>query len=648
MPIHRQLPILVCLTMFFGFSAEAQSDEKEKLRMAIQTKPEDSIKVFTYYSYGELFELDAPDSADFYYQKGLALAKKLNSIKGQLSYASYAIVLLNNKGKYLEALELTKEAASLAEQFGFKRDLTITYINIANEWQYLGDIQAAADYYLKAAGLSAEMGEKRFERVSLNNLASVFIELKENEKVISYARQALLIARELKDDYAIASCLINLGVGKTNKGDYDSAIRDFQQVYDIGVKDDDYILMLDGLNGLADVNTARKDLKQGAKYYRQVLVLAREKEAAGYEMMAQAGLSYVYRDLNLPDSAIKAVQSAIALGKGMGAGLDLKSYYLHASELYESRGDLAQALSFRKQYEVLNDSLLGEKSKTSVQLAEARYQTEKKEQQLQLQHAQIRQKNTVNAIFIGSTVALLLILFLIWRTYAQRRRLQEQKIDQLEKEKLLFATQSLLKGQEAERNRLAKDLHDGLGGLLSGVKLQLGAMKGNLILSEEMGRSFNLALVKLDESINEMRRVAHNMMPEALLKLGLQQALQDYCEGLSASQEFTINGEFHGLEKRMDASTEIVVYRIVQELLNNAVKHAGASRILAQVMRHDANLTITVEDNGQGFDPAQAKTGAGMANIRSRVDYLKGQIDIQSTSGKGTSVHIDCIIEDHG
>ncbi|OYW20606.1 MAG: hypothetical protein B7Z54_00640 [Sphingobacteriales bacterium 12-47-4] len=648
MPIHRQLLILVCFTMLFGFSAEAQSDEKEKLRMAIQTKPEDSIKVFTYYSYGELFELDAPDSADFYYQKGLALAKKLNSIKGQLSYASYAIVLLNNKGKYLEALELTKEAASLAEQFGYKRDLTITYVNIANEWQYLGDIQAAADYYLKAAGLSAEMGEKRFERVSLNNLASVFIELKENEKVISYARQALLIARELKDDYAIASCLINLGVGKTNKGDYDSAILDFQQVYDIGVKDDDYILMLDGLNGLADVNTARKDLKQGAKYYRQALVLAREKEAAGYEMMAQAGLSYVYRDLNLPDSAIQAVQSAIALGKGMGAGLELKSYYLHASELYESQGDLAQALSFRKQYEVLNDSLLGEKSKTSVQLAEAKYQTEKKEQQLQLQHAQIRQKNTVNAIFIGSTVALLLILFLIWRTYAQRRRLQEQKIDQLEKEKLLFATQSLLKGQEAERNRLAKDLHDGLGGLLSGVKLQLGAMKGNLILSEEMGRSFNLALVKLDESINEMRRVAHNMMPEALLKLGLQQALQDYCEGLSASQEFTINGEFHGLEKRMDASTEIVVYRIVQELLNNAVKHAGASRILAQVMRHDANLTITVEDNGQGFDPARVKTGAGMANIRSRVDYLKGQIDIQSTPGKGTSVHIDCIIEDHG
>lgn len=194
---------------------------------------------------------------------------------------------------------------------------------------------------------------------------------------------------------------------------------------------------------------------------------------------------------------------------------------------------------------------------------------------------------------------------------------------------------------------MAKDLHDGLGGLLSGVKLQLGAMKGNLILSEEHGRTFNHALSKLDESISEMRRVAHNMMPEALMKLGLQQALQDYCDGLSDSQSFKINGEFYGLEKRMESSTEIVVYRIVQELLNNAVKHSGASVILAQVMRQGNGLTITVEDNGRGFEKETILQGAGLKNIRSRVDYLKGQLDIQTTPGKGTSVHIDCIIEEN-
>ena len=226
--------------------------------------------------------------------------------------------------------------------------------------------------------------------------------------------------------------------------------------------------------------------------------------------------------------------------------------------------------------------------------------------------------------------------------------MQQQQIAELEKEKLLLATQSILKGQEEERSRMAKDLHDGLGGLLSGVKLQLGAMKGNLILSEEHARVFNNALGKLDESISEMRRVAHNMMPEALMKLGLQQALQDYCDGLSEGQSFKINTEFHGLEQRMTPSTEVVVYRIVQELLNNAVKHSGATVILAQVMRQENGLSITVEDNGRGFNKEEVIQGAGLKNIRSRVDYLQGQLDIQSVPGKGTSVHIECTIEMHG
>ncbi len=295
----------------------------------------------------------------------------------------------------------------------------------------------------------------------------------------------------------------------------------------------------------------------------------------------------------------------------------------------------------------LSERFFNERMQKNVQLLDKKYDTEKKEKQLVIQQATIARKNTLNYILIGSAATLLIISLLSYRTYKQKRKLQEQKIAELEKEKLLSATQSLLKGQEDERSRMAKDLHDGLGGLLSGVKLQLGAMKGNLILSEEHGRTFNNALGKLDESISEMRRVAHNMMPEALIKLGLQQALQDYCDGLSEAQPFTINGEFHGLENRMEPSVEIAVYRIVQELLNNAVKHSQANTILAQVMRQENNLSITVEDNGKGFnkDEAIARRGAGLKNIKSRVDYLQGQLDIQSVPGKGTSIHIDCIID---
>jgi signal transduction histidine kinase len=273
------------------------------------------------------------------------------------------------------------------------------------------------------------------------------------------------------------------------------------------------------------------------------------------------------------------------------------------------------------------------------------------ENEQKIQELSIRQKDITNYILLGSLLVLLIIGSLLYaynrkkqQLSKQTEQLQAQRIKELEQEKLLIAFDSLLKGQEEERSRLAKDLHDGLGGMLSGVKLSLSAMKGNIILTEDNARLFTKTLDQLDNSIGEMRRVAHNMMPEALVKFGLQQAAQDYCDSLSESQHLKIRGQFHGLENRMEPATEIIVYRIIQELLNNIVKHANASEALVQVMRHDMNLAITVEDNGKGFEPAKLEfqKGAGLSNVRSRVDYLKGQMDIRSELGKGTSVHIEC------
>jgi two-component system NarL family sensor kinase len=180
--------------------------------------------------------------------------------------------------------------------------------------------------------------------------------------------------------------------------------------------------------------------------------------------------------------------------------------------------------------------------------------------------------------------------------------------------------------------------------MLSGVKLQLGAMKGNMIMTEENGLLFTNALNKLDQSISEMRRVAHNMMPEALIQLGLEQALRDYCNNISITGAFSITTEFYGLEKRMSSTTEVTIYRIVQELVNNAVKHANAQNILVQVLRRDELLTLTVEDDGKGFDSNgwQDRSSAGLLSIQSRVHYLNGTIDIKSSQNTGTSVYIEC------
>lgn len=621
---------------------------RDSLRGMMAKLAEDTVKVIQYYQYGETFETENPDSAFFYYEMGKQLSEKLGYKKGISTYVSYSIAILNNQGKFKEALKLCTDLLTQLQKDGSKNDLAIAYINTGSEWQYLSDFEVAAQNYLKAAVLAEETGNKKIQRVANNNLASVFNSLQQHEKGKAYAEKALVIAKEMKDDYSVASSIINIATSESFLKEYNQSMAHFKEVELLGIKMEDDIIVMDGWLGMAD-NLSEINKGQGAEtYYSKVIELAKKIAAPEYEMYGCMGLSKYLLKIKNYTAAKLIINRGILLAQQLGTRLELKDLYLRASELNEATGNHTEALQWHKKFVALNDSVINEKNTGNINLMEIKYDTEKKEKQLIVQKATINKKNTLNYILIGSTIALLLISLLTYRTYIQKRKLQEQKIADLEKEKLLLATQSILKGQEEERSRMAKDLHDGLGGLLSGVKLQLGAMKGNLILSEEHGRTFNNALSKLDESISEMRRVAHNMMPEALMKLGLQQALQDYCDGLSASQPYKINGEFYGLEKRLESSVEIVVYRIVQELLNNAVKHSGATTILAQVMRHNNNLSITVEDNGKGFNMASTdiSKGAGLANIQSRVDYLKGQLDIKTEPGKGTSVHIECIIDE--
>ena len=267
-----------------------------------------------------------------------------------------------------------------------------------------------------------------------------------------------------------------------------------------------------------------------------------------------------------------------------------------------------------------------------------------------LESLSIKQKSTLNYILVGSLAALLIVGFLSYRNIRHRQQLakqqdelQQQQIRELEKDKQLVAVDSLLKGQEEERSLLAKDLHDGLGGLLSGVKFSISNMKDNLVMTPDNMAVFERSLDMIDTSIKELRRVAHNMMPEMLTKFGLDEALKEYCNTINATKLITVKYQSHGMEARLDKSVEIIIYRIIQELLNNTMKHAAATETFVQVIREGNRLNVVVEDNGKGFDSNldSNNIGAGLTNVRSRVDYLKGQLAIHAKQGKGTLVNIE-------
>jgi signal transduction histidine kinase len=170
-------------------------------------------------------------------------------------------------------------------------------------------------------------------------------------------------------------------------------------------------------------------------------------------------------------------------------------------------------------------------------------------------------------------------------------------------------------------------------------------MKGNIILTEENANAFNNVIVQLDQSIAELRRVSHNMMPESLIKYGLKETLENYCDSLNQPGKLNVKLQTYNLQQRMEQNTEIVIYRIIQELLNNVIKHADAKNVLIQLVREGNHFNLTVEDDGKGFNMNEVSRGAGLANIKARAEYLNGNADIVSKKGEGTSVHVEGICE---
>lgn len=624
---------------------------RDSLWQVLQRAPADTHRVMTLLNYGELFEISNPDSAMHYYGQARELSRTLDYRKGLSSYTSYSIVILNNQGRFREALELCKENVDRWEGSGNKQELAAAYINLGSEWQYLSDLETSADSYLKALRYAEEINHRPYQRVANNNLASVFNSLQQFGKGRSYAMRALTIAQNLENDYGIASSLINLGNAESNLGRFDTARNHFRMVETLGEKMEDPVIRMDGWLGMADTYKRQEKWAEAAGYYEKCYGLSGDIGANEYQLYACMGLSDLHIRTREFNKARPYIEKGIALGQALGTRLELKELYLRKSELLEATGDHAAALIWHKKFTRLEDSLTNEKITANINLGEIRYETDKKELQItaleaqkKLQQATIRQQSLFNWILGGSACSILLIAGLSLRNHRQKQQIQKQRITELEQEKQLLATESILKGQEEERSRLAKDLHDGLGGMLSGIKFSFSNMKENMSMTQDDLKSFERNIDLLDSSIKELRRVAHSMMPEALSKFGLDAALRDFCTLINASGVLRVIYQSHGLEEPgTNQTVNITIYRVIQELLNNVIRHASATTAVVEVNKEGNKILITVDDDGKGFDPSllDKSPGIGWANIRNRLNYLRGRVDVQSEPGKGTSVNVE-------
>lgn len=201
---------------------------------------------------------------------------------------------------------------------------------------------------------------------------------------------------------------------------------------------------------------------------------------------------------------------------------------------------------------------------------------------------------------------------------------------------------ALMQAQNTERKRMARDLHDGLGSLLSSVRLRFNGLQHEVFEKvPEKANRYRDSLQLLDEAIDELRQISHNMVPASLSRFGLGPALHTFAAQVKASGELEVDLQILGLEERLPEEMEVHVYRICQELVQNVIKHAQASKLRIQIIRHNDALNISVEDNGKGMIKDQVTRGFGFSTIQSNVDLFKGSFSIESQPGKGCLVLID-------
>lgn len=666
---HKYILIVLVCGCLLWQTARAQDKAIDSLVNLVNRTQSDSLKSIYF---GELAtEFSGYDTlkASRYLQQAFQICQKINTPYTWGYYYKCSAVYLYDRGLYTRSLSLADSAVDffkaskisegeLAHQLaevlaGKGAVLTVT----TQMHKALTEYQLSLNWYEKSTN---PLKDQRIGAL-YNSMGNVFFLLKEYEKGLQYDLRSVPYFIAAKDEEMQAFAYTFVAADYMRLLKFDSAKLYFDKADPIVKKLNKNSINVEYYGKIGEMYWWQRDWANTRKYYTLAYENAKAINQGYNEIEYLRGIGNCFYNEAKHAEADNYFKQAEKLTEQYNLEATQRDLYWTMSRNYHHMGKFELASNYMLRYTKLNDSVASSEFKQRLAEMEEQFNAQKRDQEIiqlqkqkEIQQLSLTQKSTLNYILFGSIAVLLLIGYLAYRNMRtkqklskQTEQLQAQRIRELEQEKQLVAFNSLLKGQEEERGRLAKDLHDGLGGMLSGVKLSLGAMKGNLILSEDTARLFSRALDQLDNSISEMRRVAHNMMPEALVKLGLQQAVQDYCDGLTETQQLKINCQFHGLEKRLDAATEIVVYRIAQELLNNVVKHAEATEALVQIMRHENNLNITIEDNGKGFDTSKMddERGAGLRNVQSRVDYLKGQMDIQSSPGKGTSVHIDCVLE---
>ena len=607
----------------------------------------------------------------------LSIAKKADELSHKLHYDRGIELSEYSEGAHAEefkditkALNYYREATAVAELHKLYTDVDETYPKIyeiynscLNIYYYRANYPAAMDIAQKGLSFAEQINDKENQAHYNNQVGFIYLKQEKADESIQYYARYLKLASEINNRMMVADASNGIADAYLIKKAYKSSLLYYFKALNIyekikvsadGAESEKFDGTRDAIKHERIAYTSYKlsttykllgNYKQALKYSQQIFYIYEERKNLGSRSFNDFDLASYYINAGDICQLLKDYKQA---GFYLNKGLSLARSIHHQEDIQDAYDALAKTYAGELKYDSayiysalhtqLKDSIINEESRMKIAEIQGRYDTERKDRE-------IAAKNLIRNIFIIALGLSVAILFLLYSRYLLKQKNKYQS--QVNKQQTVLFN-AVVSAQDNERKRIAQDIHDSLGSVLSAAKLNLSGLEDDKSrFTNVQKEKYEIALGLLDDASSELRNISHNLMPATLLKLGLIPALQNLFDKISATG-LKINFAAHDVNERLDEAIEISIYRIILELVNNIVKHAAATEVTVQLIKYPSHINITVEDNGRGFIYDQTATGAkgmGLSSISSRVEYLKGKMDIDTGKGNGTTVVIDIPLE---
>ena len=595
-----------------------------------------------------------PDSALYHFNIFYQLLLQMGDTLGALGAQNNMAVVYRKMGDLNKAIEIYQSILSSSVQKNDLPGMARYNNNLGNAYEAQGHYSSALECYTESRRIYEQLDKKYEIAVSNFNIAMIYDRLGRHNDALHLIRKYLQYCIDNNNKPGVASAYNNIGTNHYRRQSYDSAAYYYQKSLLISQEIGDFNGLAITYDNLSAVLIKSKSQYDSAFAYveRSIRIHEHGKDSIGLAS-AYTHLGSIQMNIGAYDKAIESYLKANAILQGFESPSHKLEVLRELSNAYEHINEPVKALEYAHQLQSLEDSMssrINSAFRQEITLNETRHRAA-------ILSLQVKKRNIVIWALSVGFLLMLGLLFAIMQANRQRHKRMEEEglrlkaeqiglkrkheLDKLLKDQELKSIGQVLEAQENERKRIAQDLHDRLGSMLSMIKVHFLNTEENIHdLQERNQEEYDRAINLLDEACEEVRRISHNLVSGVLKNFGLSAALEELKDALQNIGKLDVEVIIHNMDERLNYDSEVNVYRIIQECVNNVLRHANATYVGIQVIRDNNKLKAMVEDNGVGFDPEllNGKKGIGLKNIQSRVVRLKGTFKLDSTPGKGTTI----------